>query len=127
LDPALIAYLLGVLALIAGAMAIVGEPLGRFTLAGMPLADAINRRLLRLIGVLVLSGGVALLCRSRWASPFFILSTLIETGYLLYASRVLPALEMDAADSRRRTIMAIYITAAVTAVVLWLEGRGVLT
>jgi hypothetical protein len=75
----------------------------------------------------LLGGGLALCALSRWAAPIFILGTLLATGYLLYASRVLPPVDTAQAQGRRRTIMAIYLYAAATALVLWLESQGVLS
>jgi len=84
------------------------------------------RSAIALLGVLWVSGGLMLIAFSRWAAPLFILSTLLQTGYLLYASRVLPPDEGPQVLGRRRTIMAIYAQATATALVLWLESQGVL-
>jgi hypothetical protein len=129
----LIAYLLGALSLVAGAVAVEGLISRRFTAPALealtgdrtPLKDP--RPLLLLAGLLLLSGGLALWALSRWAAPIFIMGTLLATAYLLYASRVLPPGNAAEARGRRRTIMAIYLYATATALVLWLESRGILS
>jgi hypothetical protein len=128
----LIAYLLAAFSLVGGAVALEGLISRRFTARALeektgdrtPLAD--TRPVLLVAGLLFLSGGLALWALSRWAAPIFILGTLLATAYLLYASRVLPPTDTEQAKGRRRTIMAIYLYAAATALVLWLESRGVL-
>jgi len=79
-----------------------------------------------LIGALLSSGGLMLLALSRWAAPIFLVGMLLATAYLIYASRALPPLEEAQALGRRRTILAIYVYAVATALVLWLESEGVL-
>src|SRR5262245_1705222 len=129
----LIAYLLGALSLVAGAVALEGLFSRRFTAPALeekigdrtPLRD--TRPVLLIAGVLFSSGGLALWALSRWAAPIFLLGTLLATAYLLYASRVLPPTDAAQGQGRRRTIMAIYLYAAATALVLWLESQGVLS
>jgi hypothetical protein len=129
----LIAYLLGALSLVAGALALEGLFSRRFTTPALeekigdrtPLRD--TRPVLLIAGVLFSSGGLALWALSRWAAPIFLLGTLLATAYLLYASRVLPPADAAQGQGRRRTIMAIYLYAAATALVLWLESQGVLS
>lgn len=128
-----IAYLIGALSLLAGAIACEGAHARRFTpqaiqaLTGdrTPLTE--TRWFVLFAGALLLGGGLALCALSRWAAPIFILGTLLATGYLLYASRVLPPTDAAQAQGRRRTILAIYFYAAATALVLWLESQGVLS
>jgi hypothetical protein len=129
----LLAYALGALSLLAGAVALEGAISRRFTAPAFealtgdrtPLAD--TRPALLLAGLLFLSGGLALWALSRWAAPIFILGTVLATAYLLYASRVLPPDDVAQGKGRRRTITAIYLYAATTALVLWLESQGVLS
>ena len=128
-----IAYLIGALSLLAGAIACEGAHSRRFSAQAIealtgdrtPLTE--TRWFVLLAGVLLLGGGLALCALSRWAAPIFIAGTLLATGYLLYASRVLPPADAAQAQGRRRTIMAIYLYAAATALVLWLETQGVLS
>jgi hypothetical protein len=133
LSLVLIAYLIGALSLVAGAIALEALISRRFKAPALealtgdrtPLRD--TRPLLLLTGLLCLSGGLMLWTLSRWAAPIFILGTLLATAYLLYASRVLPPANAAQAQGRRRTIMAIYLYATATALVLWLESRGILS
>jgi hypothetical protein len=133
LHLAWIAYLIGACSIGAGAIAIASAHsrlrsaavLAALTDDDMPPGDP--RCLLGVAGVLLLGGGLALWALSRWAAPLFILGTLVETGYLLYVSRVLPPPDAAAALGRRRLIMVMYVYAATTALVLWLESQGVLT
>jgi hypothetical protein len=128
-----IAYLMGALSLLAGAIACEGAQSRRFSAQAIealtgdrtPLTE--TRWLVLLVGLLFFAGGLALCALSRWAAPIFILGTLLATGYLLYASRVLPPTDAAQAQGRRRTITAIYLYAAATALVLWLESQGVLS
>jgi len=128
-----IAYLMGALSLVAGVIACEGVHSGRFSAQAIealtgdrtPLRE--TRWLVLLVGILLLGGGLALCALSRWAAPIFILGTLLATGYLLYASRTLPPADAAQAQGRRRTITAIYLYAAATALVLWLESQGVLS
>ena len=128
-----IAYLIGALSLLAGAIACEGARSHRFT---APAIEALTgdrtpltqtRWLVLIVGVLLLGGGLALCALSRWATPIYILGTILATAYLLYASRVLPPADAAQAQGRWRTIMAIYLYAAATALVLWLESQGVLS
>jgi hypothetical protein len=133
LSLVLLAYLIGALSLVAGAVALEALISRRLTASALealtgdrtPLRD--TRPVLVLTGLLCLSGGLLLFSLSRWAAPIFILGTLLATGYLLYASRVLPPGNAAQAQGRRRTIMAIYLYATATALVLWLESRGILS
>ena len=128
-----IAYLIGALSLLAGAIACEGAHSQRFTAQAIealtgdrtPLRQ--TRWLVLLVGVLLLGGGLALCALSRWAAPIFIVGTILATAYLLYASRVLPPADATQTQGRGRTIMAIYLYAAATALVLWLESQGVLS
>ncbi|HEX2335279.1 MAG TPA: hypothetical protein VHI72_02275 [Hyphomicrobiaceae bacterium] len=133
MNLAWIAYLLGALSIGAGTIAIASASsrwrsaavLAALTDDHLPPGDA--RGLLGAAGVLLLGGGLALGALSRWAAPIFILGTLVETGYLLYVSRVLPPSDEAATRGRRRLIMVMYVYAATTALVLWLESQGVLS
>jgi hypothetical protein len=130
-----IAYALGTFYVFAGAVAIRTARTNRITddaleaLTGdrTPLPEWMRRWFILAVGALVLAGGIALVLLSRWAAPIFIAGTLVQVAYLLYASRTLPPESEQQALGRRRTINAMYIYAAATAVVLWLEGEGVLT
>jgi hypothetical protein len=129
-----IAYVLGSLAVVAGAIATEAVRTGRLadgaletlTLDRTPLSEAARRWFVLGLGAVLFSGGGALLLLSRWAAPIFILGTLLASGYVLYAGRVLPPSNHEEALGRRHTITATYVYAAATAVVLWLESQGVL-
>jgi hypothetical protein len=126
----LIAYLIGAATILAGAVAIAaarargGGAAAAALLAGLP--EARRRPLLLLAGLLLAAGGLALCTMPRWAPPIFILGMLGATAGVLYASRMAPPLDEAAAQDRRRLLLAIYLYAAVTALVLWLESQGVL-
>jgi hypothetical protein len=129
---AAIAYLIAGPSLLLGLLALNQARSGRLTAASIealtgdrtPLKKL--RSFVALIGILLSSGGLALLALSRWAAPIFLLGMLLATAYLIYASRALPPIEEAQALGRRRTILAIYVYAVATALVLWLESQGVL-
>ena len=133
MNLAWIAYLIGAASIGAGTIAIASASsrlrsatvLAALTDDQLPPGDP--RWLLGVAGVLLLGGGLALWALSRWAAPMFIIGTLVETGYLLYVSRVLPPADEAATRGRRRLIMVMYVYAATTALVLWLESQGVLS
>ena len=128
----LLAYALGAVALAVGGIALTKARSRQLTPAAFEALTGDRtpvkhvRAGIGLLGVLLVSGGLALMALSRWAAPIFILGSLLETAYLLYASRVLPPVEVAHARGRRRTVLAIYGHAAATALVLWLESQGVL-
>ena len=79
------------------------------------------------VGLLVLSGGVALVLLSRHAVPMFVAAMLVQVAYLLYASRKLPPENDAQAQGRKLTGVALYIYAAATLAVIWLDQQGVLS
>jgi hypothetical protein len=131
LGLSLIVYVIGAATLLAGAVAIAAASArgGRVTsvppLADLPVAH--RRPLLLAAGVVLAGGGLALCAFPRWAPPIFILGMLGATAGVLYGSRIAPPLDQVEARSRRRLLTAIYLYAAITALVLWLESQGVLS
>ena len=99
-----IAYLMGALSLLAGAIACEGAHARRFTAQAIealtgdrtPLTE--TRWLVLLVGLLLLGGGLALCALSRWAAPIFILGTLLATG--ISALRLTRAATHDAAQAQ---------------------------
>jgi len=128
---AAIAYLIAGASLVLGILALNQARSERLTAASIEALTGDRtplkvRWFIALFGALISSGGLALLALSRWAAPIFLLGMLLATAYLIYASRALPPLEEAHALGRRRTILAIYVYALATALVLWLESEGVL-
>ena len=73
---------------------------------------------------LTAASGAALVTLSTMATILFVLNTLVQGGYLAWATKALPP--EDAADrkGRQQTINAFVIYAAVTAFVTWLGYTG---
>lgn len=130
-----IAYALGAFYVLAGVLAIRAGRMETFTDAAIasitgdrtPVPEKLRGWFMLGGGALVLAGGVLLLALSRWAAPVFIAGTLLQAGYLLYASRKLPPEDEAQMRGRGRTINAMYVYATATGVVLWLESSGVIT
>jgi hypothetical protein len=102
----------------------------RVLLALDPKADS-KSELLRsqvlLVGAyLTLASGVALLIMSPFAPYVFVLNTIVQGGYLIWAERAFPPEDAIDRQGRQRTKNAFVIYLAATAFVVWLAYQGVL-
>lgn len=77
-------------------------------------------------GLLTLAGGVALVLLSPLAAAIFLLNSLWQGGYLLWAERALPPEDESEARGRQQTKNAFVVYLAATAFVLWLAAQGLL-
>ena len=117
----------GIVALRAGRMSMfLDKTLQALTRERTPFAEHV--RAIFLIGgsVLTLAGGLALLALSRWAVTLFTASLAAQAAYLLWATRALPPEDTLEAAGRQRTINASVVYAAATALVIWLDHKGLL-
>lgn len=73
---------------------------------------------------LTLAGGAALATLSFLALPLFLANTVVEGGYLVWATRALPPGDADETKGRRQTTNAFVIYAAACAFVVWLSVQG---
>ena len=73
---------------------------------------------------LTAASGAALVTLSSIAAIFFVLNTLVQGGYLAWATKALPPEEESDRKGRQQTINAFVIYAAVTAFVIWLGYTG---
>ena len=71
--------------------------------------------------LLTMASGLALATLSALAQPLFIANTLVQGGYLFWASTALPPTDATEAKGRAQTTNAFVIYAAMTACVIWLD------
>jgi hypothetical protein len=119
-------YVLGGLLVIRAGRAelFLDRALNQITGEPTPLTERVRAAYALGVGLMILAGGVALLAMSRWAVVLFVASLLVQTAYLLWASRALPPSDAAEAKGRRSSINASLIYAAATALVLSLDYRG---
>ena len=73
---------------------------------------------------LTAASGAALVTLSSMATVLFVLNTLVQGGYLAWATKALPSEDEADRKGRQQTINAFVIYAAVTAFVTWLGFTG---
>jgi len=73
---------------------------------------------------LTAASGAALVTLSSMATVLFVLNTLVQGGYLAWATKALPPEDEADRKGRQQTINAFVIYAAVTAFVTWLGYTG---
>jgi hypothetical protein len=73
---------------------------------------------------LTAASGAALVTLSSMATILFVLNTLVQGGYLAWATKALPPEDESDRKGRQQTINAFVIYAAVTAFVTWLGYTG---
>lgn len=129
-----LAYVIGAFYVFAGAVAIRAGRMNRLldkAISGIsgkptPFAERVRGNYAFLVGVLTLASGAALLLLSRWAVAAFLLCAVAQAAYLVWAVRALPPNDADEAKGRRGSFNAFVIYSAATALVVWLDYKGVL-
>jgi hypothetical protein len=86
-------------------------------------ADRMQQRLLFTGACLTLASGLALLTLSRFAIPLFVLNSLFQGGYLLWARRSMPTQSTEGARGRRATVNAFLLFLAATLFVLAMRDK----
>lgn len=90
-------------------------------------AERLRGLSMMVIGALTALSGLLLLLLLKWALHAFLANAAWQAAYLAWAARALPPDTPLAAEGRRRTLNAFLVWLVMTALVLLLFERGVLT
>jgi 4-hydroxybenzoate polyprenyltransferase len=129
-----LAYAIGAFYLLAGVIIIRAGRMNRMLddaisqIGGTPtpFGERVRGIYAFVVGALTLVSGGALIALSRWAVPAFLVCSLVQAAYLVWAIRALPPGDAEESKGRRASMNAFIIYAAATAFVVWLDYTGVL-
>lgn len=129
-----LARLIGGFYVFGGIMVLRHSPMDRLmdaTLAALtgeatPANERTKSKMLFNGALLTLASGLGLFSLSRWAFPLFVVNTLFQAVYLLWAHTAMPAADAEDAEGRRQTRNAFFIYVIATGFVFYAARRGLL-